>query len=293
MNCWRMFAIAALVGFTFAARADVARMPGQSFQECEQCPTMVVVPPARFVMGAAPRDADRNAWEEPQHTVTLPRAFAVGVYSVTRKEYAAFVAEVGEAADKLCTVWQGTKFTKDPTRDWREPGFAQTETDPVVCVSWQEAKRYVAWLNAKIQRGNDGPYRLLSEAEWEYAARASSTAIYWWGDGIGVNNANCDGCGSIWDNQSTSPVGSFAANAFGLYDVTGNAWQWTEDCDHDSFNGAPNDGSAWMTGACGKHMVRGGSWFKFPKNNRISYRFWDATNFRSFILGFRVARTLD
>jgi len=268
----------------------VSDKPGQAFKECEACPTMIVIPPGTFEMGAAPTDPDRNAWEEPRHRVRIAKPFAAGINLAMRAEYAAFVADVGEAREKLCTSWQGTAWAKDPTRDWRNPGFPQTDDDPVVCLSWAEATRYAAWLNGKIGKNR---YRLLTESEWEYATRAGTTTRYWWGDDVGVNNANCDGCGSSWDNLSTSPVGSFAPNAFGLHDLIGNAWEWTQDCDHDSYVGAPDDGSAWMTGTCERHIVRGGSWFKFPKNNRISFRFWDLTDFRSSILGFCLARALD
>ena len=128
---------------------------------------------------------------------------------------------------------------------------------PVINVTWDDAKRYVAWLS----RMTGKPYRLLTEAEWEYAARAGTQTAYSWGDEIGKGNANCDGCGSQWDNKQTAPVGSFAANAFGLYDMHGNVWEWVEDCFHDNYEGAPDDGSAWTAdGDCNSRVLRGGSW---------------------------------
>jgi formylglycine-generating enzyme required for sulfatase activity len=132
----------------------------------------------------------------------------------------------------------------------------------------------------------------LTEAEYEYAARAGSTAAYYWGDAIGKGNANCDGCGSQWDNIQTAPVGSFAANAFGLYDMAGNAWQWLQDCYHENYNGAPADGAAWTGDDCGRRVVRGGSWISVPPVLRSAGRFWNIANSRGNLLGFRVGRTL-
>ena len=137
------------------------------------------------------------------------------------------------------------------------------------------------------------PYRLLTEAEWEYAARAGSTTAYFWGDEIGKGNANCSGCGSQWDDRETSPVGSFKPNAFSLYDMAGNVWQWVEDCYHDNYNGAPTDGSAWTIGDCNRRVVRGGSWYYSPQNLRSALRSWLTTINRDGNVGFRLGRTLN
>ena len=136
------------------------------------------------------------------------------------------------------------------------------------------------------------PYRLLTEAEWEYAARAGTTTAYYWGDDIGKGNANCNGCGSQWDAKQTSPVGSFKPNAFGLYDMAGNVFQWVQDCYHPDYNGVPTDGSAWNSGDCSNRVVRGGSWVSGPRLLRSPNRDGVATVFRGFNLGFRVGRTL-
>jgi formylglycine-generating enzyme required for sulfatase activity len=133
---------------------------------------------------------------------------------------------------------------------------------------------------------------LLTEAEWEYAARAGTTTAYYWGDEIGKNNANCHRCGSQWDNLQTSPVGSFNRNAFGLYDMAGNVWQWVHDCYHADYNGAPTDGKAWTTGDCGRRIVRGGSWSYYRVDPRSAYRYGDNADDRNYNTGFRVARTL-
>ena len=156
-----------------------------------------------------------------------------------------------------CRTYEGGEWKERSGRSWRNPGFSQTDGHPVVCVNWTDAKVYVGWLSGKTGEG----YRLLSESEWEYVARAGTgTARYWWGDEIGRNRANCDGCGSRWDNRQTAPVGSFSANGFGLYDVHGNVWEWVEDCRNESYAGAPTDGSAWESGDCSRRVLRGGSW---------------------------------
>ena len=158
----------------------------------------------------------------------------------------------------------------------------------MINVNWDDAQAYVKWLS----RMTGKKYRLLSEAEWEYAARAGTTTAYYWGDEIGKNNANCHRCGSQWDNLKTSPVGSFKPNLFGLYDMAGNVWQWVHDCDHADYKGAPTDGLAWTTGDCGRRIVRGGSWGYFPVDPRSAYRYGDNADDRNYTTGFRVARTL-
>ena len=151
------------------------------------------------------------------------------------------------------------------------------------------AQAYVRWLSGKT--GEE--YRLLSEAEWEYVARAGTTTAYWWGDDIGRNRANCDGCGSRWDNRQTAPVGSFSANPFGLHDVHGNVWEWVEDCWNDGYRGAPTDGSAWESGECERRVLRGGSWYSVPELLRSADRDRYSAGGRLNNAGFRVARTLD
>jgi formylglycine-generating enzyme required for sulfatase activity len=144
-----------------------------------------------------------------------------------------------------------------------------------------------------LSRKTGKPYRLLSGAEFEYAARAGSQTAYPWGNDIGKGNANCDGCGSRWDGKQTAPVGSFAANAFGLYDMVGNVWQWVQDCYHDHYIGSRGDGSASTRGACSSYVVRGGSYLYGPQNLRSARRFGYAAGSRNSILGFRVGRTLN
>ena len=160
----------------------------------------------------------------------------------------------------------------------------------MVDVSWEDAQEYVRWLRAKTGER----YRLLSESEWEYAARGGSTSRYPWGDEMPANGANCAGCGSPWDGASTAPAGSFSANAFGLYDMHGNVWEWVEDCWHDDYAGAPSDGSARLVaGDCNRRVLRGSSFFTSPPLVRSAYRSRDPARTRLKLIGFRVARELD
>jgi formylglycine-generating enzyme required for sulfatase activity len=158
----------------------------------------------------------------------------------------------------------------------------------VILVSWQDSQRYVAWLSKVTGK----PYRLLSEAEYEYATRAGTSTAYPWGDNIGKNNANCDGCGSQFDSRQTAPAGSFAPNAFGLYDMLGNVFEWVEDCYHGNYVGAPIDGSAWVQGDCKTRVVRGGAWNSPPVLLRSANRDGSAADSRTAYIGFRVARSL-
>ena len=160
---------------------------------------------------------------------------------------------------------------------------------PVVNVSWSDAKQYVAWLSQVTQK----QYRLLTEAEWEYAARAGTVTRYFWGDDPRGGNANCNGCGSKWDDMQTAPVGSFKPNAFGLYDMVGNVWEWVEDSWHENYNGAPADASAWVSGGDPNYrVIRGGSWRNETELVRAAVRVDRNINVRFDTLGFRVARTM-
>jgi formylglycine-generating enzyme required for sulfatase activity len=171
--------------------------------------------------------------------------------------------------------------------DVTDPGFGGQGTRPVVNVSWVQAKKYVEWFSKMTGK----PYRLLTEAEWEYAARAGSSSTYFWGDEAGEGNAECHGCNKVWD-QRTSPVGSYKPNAFGLYDMAGNVWQWVEDCHHENYNGAPVDGSAWISKGCGDRVDRGGSWYEDALKLRSAYRDQYPAEKLSDNVGLRVARTL-
>jgi formylglycine-generating enzyme required for sulfatase activity len=267
-----------------SAEQERSLKPKDTFQECSKCPVMTVVPAGSFTMGSPDNEPGRDSTEGPQHTVTISQQFGVSKFEVTFAEWDACVAEGG------CNGY------KPGDRGW---GRARR---PVINVNWDDANAYVSWLAKKTGK----PYRLLSEAEYEYGTRAGTTTVYPWGAGIKLNGqamANCGGCGSVWDGKETAPVGSFPPNAFGLYDMVGNVAEWTEDCGHDNYNGAPNDGSAWTSGNCTVRVYRGGFLYGPPSVVRSAFRYWYSTDMRSFLmltfggnayqtLGFRVARTL-
>lgn len=277
--------------------------PGQSFRDCPYCPEMVVIPAGRFRMGSPRAELGRVGEEGPQHEVRIRYNLAVGKYEVTRAEFSAFARANNHNASG-CVYLTGSKFDLDDSKNWQNPGFTQSDRHPVVCVNWDDAKAYVLWLSAKTGK----PYRLLSEAEWEYAARAGTSAARWWGESINSGCSYANGADLTAKAQVpgvgewpvaqctdghgyTAPVGSFLANAFGLYDTLGNAWEWVEDCWNGGYNGAPQDGAAWISGECGQRVLRGGSWYMLPGNLRSALRLRLVSNVRSIDIGFRVART--
>jgi formylglycine-generating enzyme required for sulfatase activity len=277
-----------------AAGPTPGMVPGTTFRDCDHCPEMVVVPAGSFLMGSPATERGRFPDEGPQHRVTFARAFAVGKYSVTRAEFARFVHESGYHAGPGCLIWKFGGWIDDHKADWRTPGFAQTERDPVVCVNVDDALAYVAWLS----RRSGHTYRLLAESEWEYAARAGSSSAYPWGDKASHDHANFGAepcCYPATEGQdrwlNTSPAGSFPANAFGLYDMHGNAWQWTQDCWHRSYDGAPTDGTAWTSGSCVDMVLRGGSWNCSASTVRSAEREVHDGSGRYAVVGFRVARS--
>jgi formylglycine-generating enzyme required for sulfatase activity len=257
--------------YVLTAAAERALKSGDSFRECaKDCPEMVVLPAGEFMMGSAADERDHYGNEDPLHRVTIARPLAVSKFEVTFEQWDACVAIGACAHVPDSNMGRGTQ--------------------PVINVSWDNVQQYVAWISTMTGR----PYRLLSEAEWEYAARAGTTTAFSWGDEIGKNNADCNGCGSEWDSRRTAPVGSFAPNQFGLYDMHGNVWEWVEDCLHTNYEGAPKDGSAWIAqGDCNHRVVRGGSWAGYPVGLRSALRFWYSADDHGNDLGFRVARTLS
>jgi formylglycine-generating enzyme required for sulfatase activity len=273
----------------------------REFKECANCPVMVGIPAGSFVMGSPPSESGRFDTEGPQHKVAI-KAFALGKYDITSEQFLTFLRDTG---------YQPAPCNPLLDMGWRSPGRgkasapydADTPHWPAVCLDWRDAQRYIEWLNAEVRKERPGtarptgPYRLPSEAEWEYGARAGTTAARWWGDGIGVNKANCNGCGSEWDKRLFADVDAFAPNGFGLYGMLGNAWQWTEDCWHQTYDGAPDDGSPWTDPDCLKHVIRGGSWINLPVFVRSAARSGggasgDGEYDYSTLTGFRVARDL-
>jgi formylglycine-generating enzyme required for sulfatase activity len=272
------------------AGQEQALKPGDSFKEClRDCPEMIIVPPGEFTMGSSNYEIGRYDDEGPQHKVVIAMPFAVSKFDVTFDDWDACVS-VGEC--------------QQVTDSGNGRG-----TRPVINVSWDDAQRYMTWFSKMTGHS----YRLLTEAEWEYAARAGSTTAYYWGKEIGKGNANCTHCGSNWGSK-TSPVGSFKPNAFGLYDMVGNVLQWVQDCYQDHYLEAPTDGSAITTPAlrpelklaekllgrmyhlenCNSRdrVSRGGFWGAATQNLRSAHRFHNTADLRTDYLGFRVARTL-
>lgn len=243
--------------------------PGTLFRHAPDFPELVVVPAGRFQMGSSDDENGRNADEGPRHEVIIARPFAVGRYPVTFAEWDTFIAA------------GGTTHKPD------DEGWGRGR-QPVIHVSWKEAQAYVAWLRDRTGQ----PYHLLSEAEWEYAARAGTTTRYPWGDEPGLNKANFNGSGSPCSNRRTSPVGNFAANAFGLHDMIGNVWEWVQDAWHDNYLDAPNDGQAWEEGRR-QRVVRGGSWFFESDGCRAASRLRLDPDRHSYGLGFRVCCALS
>ena len=250
-------------------RAAPQWSPGERFRDCPSCPEMVVIPSGRFRMGCV-SGLDCEDDEMPVHEVTIPAAFALGRHEVTFAEWDACVSGGGCGGHRP-----------------NDAGWGRGSR-PVMNVSWDDAKEYVAWLSSRT----GAEYRLPSESEWEYAARAGTATKYGWGNDIGANRANClgDHCGDQW--EYTAPAGSFAPNGFGLFDMHGNVVEWVEDCSNGSYAGAPTDGSAWVRGDCAVRVLRGGSWFNFPWDLRAADRGRIATGDRYGNYGFRVARTL-
>ncbi|HNB02025.1 MAG TPA: SUMF1/EgtB/PvdO family nonheme iron enzyme [Nitrosomonas sp.] len=207
-------------------------------------PQMVRISPGSFIMGSPESEAGRSADEGPQHPVKITYPFEIGRYEVTFAQYDAFAKD--------------TQHQLPDDRGWGRGDR------PVINVTWHDAQAYVKWLSDKTGK----KYRLPTEAEWEYVARAGTATAYWWGDRIGKANAACDGCGSQWDGKKTTLVGSFKPNAFGVYDTAGNVWEWTQDCWYGDYTRAPTDGSAWLEqngGDCSRRVVRGGSWSSYPQ----------------------------
>ena len=223
---------------------------------------MVVVPAGSFDMGSSAE------YENPAHRVSISKQFAIGRYEVTFDEW------------DRCADEKGCKFRPDD-REW---GRGKR---PVINLSWLDAKEFVSWLSQKTGK----TYRLPSEAEWEYAARAGTTTAYWWGQNIGSRQANCRECNSGVASQ-TQPVGSYPPNPFGLYDTSGNAAEWVEDCWNDNYRGAPKDGSAWTTGQCRLRVLRGGAYDSAAKYVRSAARFRYDSDVRYSANGFRVFREM-
>ena len=303
-----------LLPFSVSIAFAQARAPGAVFRDCPACPDMVVVPPGEYksLQGGWVERIIPIPGENPYRVVSISYALAIGRFEITRGQFAAFLhaTDYKPGTRKNCFYvtrdkrnWTGD----DKSKNLWAPGFAQTDEHPVVCISWHDAKACADW----IARESGKHYRLLSEAEWDYAARAG-TDMYrrWWGDSV------FDACryANVWDQTFqrsfrslgeaygglgcsdgyvyTAPVGKFAENRFGLFDMIGNVAEWVEDCMNLTLEGAPADGSAWHAGNCALRILRGGSWESGASEARSALRSFRLATYRSNNLGFRVARTL-
>ena len=280
--------------------------PSESFRDCRDCPEVVVVPRGSFMMGSPNSEKDRQDNESPQHKVTIAYDLAVGKYEVTRGEFAAFVAATGyDTGIGNCQILVGDRWKLLAGMSWRKVSFEQTDRHPVICVSVHDAKAYAKWLADKTGEN----YRLLSEAEWEFAARAGTTTSRFWGNDdsgaqvcIYANAADKTNKAVLktnWDVANctdgyafTAPVGSFKPNGFQLYDMLGNVNEWVADCRTETYDGAPTDGSASTFGDCSHAIPRGGSWIMGPRYLRSALRGNFTTTLRIDDVGFRIARTL-
>ena len=247
----------------------IAATPSLGFKECPNgCPVMIVIPAGKFIIGSPDHEPDRYAAEGPLHEVTIGK-FAASKFEVTFDDWDACVSAA--ACQRVPDSWG-------------------RDSMPVINVSWRDAKQYVGWLSQFTGK----EYRLLTEAEWEYAARAGANTHYSRGEDPATGDANCDGCGSYWDRKQTAPVGSFKPNAFGLFDMHGNVWEGVEDSWYDNYDGAPSDGSAWLQGGDPSYrVVLGGSWRNEREFVRAAVRFKRNVNVRFDTLGFRVARAIE
>ncbi len=286
-----------------SSKTPLATKPGKIFRDCPNCPEMVVIPSGSFNMGSPDSEDGRADDEGPVLSVNIS-AFALGKTEITRGQFAAFVNATNYSTGDKCWTLENGKYEERSGRNWREPGYPQEDNHPVVCIDWNDAKAYAVWMSQKTGK----QYRLPTEAEWEYAARGNTKTARYWGDNpdeaCAYSNgadmtaqAKIDGATS-WSTVHctdhfayTAPAGSFKPNAFGLYDMLGNVWEWTEDSYHDSYNGAPTDGSAWQGGDA-KRVLRGGSWNNSPRNVRAAVRNMDKPDLRFSIFGFRVVRSL-
>jgi formylglycine-generating enzyme required for sulfatase activity len=291
-----------------SSAAPVAPSAGETFRDCSNCPQMVVLPAGRFAMGGDVGEQPRGplvpeTHAEPVHEVTFAKPFAFGKFDITRAEFAAFASATNFTAHP-CGRLAGNGWVHEERTSWQNPGFSQTERDPVVCVNANDIDAYLGWLRTTTGK----PYRLPSEAEWEYAARAGTATSFYWG------NDFADVCAyeNVADESfrerfrvirqiapcrdgfvETSPVGSFKPNRWGLFDMIGNIFVLTEDCWNETYAGAPTDGSAWKIGDCSRRAARKASFGNgWPLTFRTDFRHSDASGPRRARWGFRVALSL-
>ncbi|MEC3911420.1 formylglycine-generating enzyme family protein [Sphingobium sp. CR2-8] len=298
-----LLAVCALAQSPVQAKTSSPSKPGTIFRDCADCSQMVVVGPGRFTMGADGGEAGR--YEGPVHDVTIRKAFAIGVVPVTYAQFAAFVKATGHKAATDCILPRSGSYAVAKGVGWADPALGRKPRahDPVVCIDWRDATAYVAWIAKKTGK----PYRLLSEAEWEYAARAGAKSLYPWGedpadacryanllDASAAPSAVVEGkANSCSDGYPTlAPVGSFAPNAFGVRDMIGNVWTWTQDCYVMPYPAVAVDERPYEAGACDRRSVRGASWATNVTRARPTFRGRDPVDRVSQLFGLRIAMDL-
>lgn len=295
--CLLLAILFALMAIPASGHADPPA-PGERFQDelsgNDVGPEMVVIPAGRFEMGSPEGEAGRWVDETPRHEVRIPGPFAVSRDPITVAEFAAFVEASDYETEGERNPQQGCRILDREWQwgeghSWREPGIEQEGAHPVVCVTREDVRAYLDWLSAE----SGAEYRLPSEAEWEYLARAGTDTARWWGEEIEADRANCMDCPNDWRGQGTSPVDAFPANKFGVRDSLGNVFEWTEDCWNGSHADAPGDGSARTDGDCDHRVTRGGAWLTGEQQVHAAYRDRQAVDYRGYMLGFRVVRELD
>lgn len=309
---------AIILGFSFFAiganAADAPTKPGSVFKDCPTCPELVVIPPGSFTKGRERNDvAEPVRYEGKPHRVTIGYVFAVGRTEVTTGQFREFADATGYVASDVCNIWNGKGLSKTPGTGWRNPGYGRPAADnePGACLSWNDADAYIKWLSAKTGQ----KYRLLTESEWEYTARAgnSSEFLYAWGDkpedACKTANVadlsskkppppiiprphapvNCDD-----GYPFIAPAGSLQPNAFGVYDMIGSIWEWVADCYVMPYPAnTPTDGSAYLgPDGCDRRVSKGASWSADINRQIPTFRGRDPVTLTSQIFGFRIARDL-
>jgi formylglycine-generating enzyme required for sulfatase activity len=300
---WNRFLAAAALTIAAPAAADGGTAAGKHSQDCPDCPTMVALPSGTFLMGDDSTEARQD--EKPAHQITI-RGFAVARTEITRAQFAAFVKDTGYDAAGPCTTDadRDGRWESIAEANWQDPLFPTGDDYPVTCINYHDAKAYADWLSRKTGER----YRLLSEAEYEYALRGGTTTAFWWGDSADAMCAHANGpdqsAGKVFarwtrvaqcdDTQPfLAPVASYTPNPFGLYDLAGNAWEWTADCYVPNYTVQPRDGSAFGSEDCGWRSTRGGSWVYGLSDLRSAQRNWKIRpDQRGADVGFRVAREL-
>lgn len=304
------------VALIVCAPAAVAQTPAAAARDCEACPELALVPPGQFAMGSAPDavELDAASGEMPAVGVSFTRPFLISRREITFGEFRRYVEATGAEPAPGCRVWLGGQWVQERDRSWRDPGFALPPRDdePVVCVTWDDARAYAEWLSQQSGKR----YRLPAEAEWEYVARGGTSYPRYWGErdsredqvlSLACDYANVYDSSAVdahhfpWPNARCSdravalaPAAQYKPNAFGVFDIIGNAREWVMDCHTASHLGRPDNGRAWTwQGGCERKGVRGGSWASRPREARAPARSAELTGHRQSDLGFRVARDFE